>query len=531
MKQVHIKQESKQPGQRTIAEIISSTKHLPSSAALTNSNVFWKDREVLQEYALLTRESTLFKKFNPGDGKMVRDAYREVILKLCSNLPERYNYFEDLSEIAKKSGTTADQVVKLALSQLRAGTLKLDSLGRVENAKEIGNEFSQVYEFLFKNVDMFFIFDKEQLSDRKFYLPQKYRDAIGEMVDEKDVAAVIIAKEMPERAKQEVRELCHDLGGTFWLNNGFLDKVKMSSHLRSYLKLGTVRVLCTKDRTTESNAIARSINEGMEEKHGFQDHCLSRLMDYLIQNEKSESLKDALKLGFVVGVVVKLIDLVAPKWLHVIAGVIDDIVFGILPDVFQSIVRGVGTKWEQLKKAGSVFFGGAVGLPASFLFGWVSTLLYHQGAPLAERMLAGFCFAIACGIGTVGTSIAAVIREFKAIKKFYAENGLEGSTKIYLKKAFQDSILRVPFRIGHTIIGLPAQIAFGMAAGAFNFFHHWVFVSVEGMLETILGIAVAFSFSHYATRNHRNAMRKHKASDLPEIKAMEPKQSHTWPTE
>ena len=535
-------------GQRTITKIMRSTKHSPYGPVAAGGTVPWKDREVMQEYALLSHNSAIFKKFNPGEGQMVRSAYAEVILKLCSNLVKRYNYFDELSAIPDKSGITTYKLIDLAVSQLKEGTLKLDSLGRVENAKEIGNEFSQVYEFLFKRTDLFFIFDKEQLSDGRFYLPQKYREAIGKMVDADDVAAVIIAKEMPERAKKEVRELSDRLGGTFWLNNGLLDKVEMSTLLRNYLKYGSVRVLCTKDRTAESNAIARAINEGIDEKHGFQAHQTERLMDYLVHSEKGESLKGALKICIPMVGAIKVLDHFFPGLTHVVGGALDDIFGAILPDASQSMGKGESPAEDGItrnflqramrsiqsfaKRAGHaipVALAGMAFIPSAFLFGYLSKVLYAPDSSVARKFLAGACFGLACGIGTVGTSIAATLREKKAIAKFHKDNGLPKGN--YLKKAIHDSIFRIPFRIGHTVWGLPLQIGMSAAAAATSaaVFSHWLFVSGVGMMETILGMIFAFGYTHYAEREHRKIMRKLRVSDLPTIKTSAQKQEHTWP--
>jgi len=495
----------------------------------------------MHEYELLGK-SGVFREFKQGEGQLVRLAYREVIVKLCRRFPDRYNYHDEIAEIAKSEGyASGEELILKALSQVDIAPLKLSSLGRLTNYKEVPKEFSLLYGFLFKKADLFFIFERGQLSDRELYLPKKYREAIGRMVDDGDVAMVVIAKDMPEKAKEEVREISDRLGGTFWLNNGLLDHVDMPHGLRHYLKHGPVRVLCKNGEGTVSNALARAINKGVEEKGGFQKHQLERLMDYLVHSEKGESLKGALKVCLPVLGAIKLLHHFAPGLMHVVGGALDDIFGAILPDASQSMKSGVRKEKDgnfvqrqvanardfasRASHAISVALTGMAFIPFAFVFGAISRALYRPGASIATKLAVGAFFGLACGIGTVGTSIAATVREMKAIKKFYHEHALPKTN--YLSRAFYDSVLRIPFRVGHTIWGLPLQIGVSAAVAAVSalLYAHWLFVSGVGMLETLLGMAFAFGYTHYAAREHRKMMRRLRVPDLPEIAQPEQKQS------
>ena len=48
------------------------------------------------------------------------------------------------------------------------------------------------------------------------------------------------------------------------------------------------------------------------------------------------------------------------------------------------------------------------------------------------------------------------------------------------------------------MIGVPFQIALGIAAGAFGFFHNTIFIMIEGMAETLLGAATTFAYPRIA---------------------------------
>ncbi len=281
----------------------------------------------------------------------------------------------------------------------------------------------------------------------------------------------------------------------------------------------------------------------MEEKNGFQKHQLERLMDYLVHSEKGESLKGALKICIPMVGAIKVLDHFFPGLTHVVGGALDDIFGAILPDASQSMGKGErlandGISRNFLQRAMRdaksfakraahaipVAIAGMAFIPSAFLFGYLSKVLYAPDSSVGRKLIAGACFGLACGIGTVGTSIAATLREKKAIAKFHKENNLPKGN--YLKKAIHDSIFRIPFRIGHTVWGLPLQIGMSAAAAATSatVFSHWLFVSGIGMMETILGMIFAFGYTHHAEREHRKAMRKLHVSDLRDPMAAEQNQ-------
>ena len=77
----------------------------------------------------------------------------------------------------------------------------------------------------------------------------------------------------------------------------------------------------------------------------------------------------------------------------------------------------------------------------------------------------------------------------------------------------------VPFRVGHTLIGVPFQLALGAAAGAFGFFTHSAFVMVEGMAETLLGAATAYAYPKVSAAINRTQLSKVNVTDSSDTKA------------
>ena len=70
----------------------------------------------------------------------------------------------------------------------------------------------------------------------------------------------------------------------------------------------------------------------------------------------------------------------------------------------------------------------------------------------------------------------------------------------------------MPFRIGHTVIGVPSQVALGAAAaGAFGFFNSDYFVAAIGAAETLFGVATAFLYPKWADKQHLQRLKSVKA--------------------
>jgi hypothetical protein len=249
--------------------------------------------------------------------------------------------------------------------------------------------------------------------------------------------------------------------------------------------------------------ITEAINDHLEIHGGFEDTHWLRVVKGVAQDEKKESLKQALGVCIPIVVVIKIVEHVLPGILHAIGGMLDDLFGAIIPDVSQSMGDRKLPVKIRFKNAWPVLKGGLVTLPFAFGLGWFSAVLHGMSEATVIHMLSGVIFAFACCLGTLGTSIAAFKKAYASIGKLQNDRNygyLVADLNIYekIKLAFKESIMDVPFRVGHTMIGVPFQIVLGIAAGAFGFFHNTLFIMIEGMAETLLGAVTTFTYPRIA---------------------------------
>lgn len=407
--------------------------------------------------------------------------------------------------------------VHAALEQLKAHFEKLclSPEGRIINPEEIGGHFNALLRIVSNNVDLFVIYDESQLDEPHLPLSQSYKEEFRKIVARGEAAAVLLVKHPPGETALEIRKVSEkSLQGlmSLWSDEHFQETSEIRDSLRDYLQHATVKVLHT-GNDPEVDKIAGSINQHLEKHGGFEDSHWIRVVKGVAQDEKKESLKQTLGVCIPIVVVIKIIEHVLPNILHAVGGVLDDLFGAIIPDVSQSLGHSALPFSERFKKSWPVLKGGLITLPLAFAMGWFSAKLYGMSASLVIHMLAGILFALACCAGTLGTSVAAFRKAYIAVGKLqedkkhaYLVARLSNFEKI--KLAFNESIMDVPFRMGHTVIGVPFQVALGIAAGAFGFFDNSLFIMVEGMAETLLGSITAFVYP-YIARFKRNARLRH----------------------
>jgi hypothetical protein len=272
----------------------------------------------------------------------------------------------------------------------------------------------------------------------------------------------------------------------------------VSPALKDYLDYATVRIITTAKDTT-LNQLARGINTQLERAGGFEDRRWTALVKGVTQGDRHHALKEALTVCGPVVIGVKLLESLAPFLMHTIGGALDDLVGAILPDVSQSMGKRGESFASRLKEAWPVLKAGLASLPLAMGCGWLASTLYAGSTSVAVHALSGGLFALACSLGTLGTSIGAYRKASQAIERLRSDRSIGHEIERLgswerVKVALQESIFDVPFRVGHTVIGVPLQLALGVAAGIGGFFHNGSFVMAEGMLETILGAATAFSY-------------------------------------
>jgi hypothetical protein len=445
------------------------------------------------------------------------DMYIEILQKLFverEGEKQRYIYNRKIEKVGMKKFSLGSQnFVEAALEQLRAHfkELRPSPGGRILNPKEIGDHFNALIQIVSKNVDLYVIYEESQLDGPHLPLSPSYKEEFRKIVARGEAAAVLLVKRPPQETALEIREVSEkSLQGlmSLWTDRHFRQTSEIRENLRNYLQYATVRVLQT-GYDPEVDKITDSINQHLEKHGGFEDTHWIRVVKGVAQDEKKESLKQTLAVCIPIVVVIKIVEHVLPNILHAVGGVLDDLFGAIIPDVSQSMGHKELPARERFKKAWPVLKGGLITLPLAFAMGWFSAKLYGMSGSVVIHMLAGVLFALACCAGTLGTSIAAFRKAYTAVEKLqkdkkhaYLVSRLSGFEKV--KLAFNESIMDVPFRMGHTVIGVPFQVALGIAAGALGFFHSSLFIMIEGMAETLLGSITTLVYS-YIVRFKRNA--------------------------
>jgi len=453
--------------------------------------------------------------------RKIRDMYIEIIRALFigeKHGKQRCIYNRKVEKVGmNKFRERNETFIHGALNQLKANynELHLSPQGRILNPKRVGDYFEALMRILSNNVDVFVIYDDKQLNGAHLPLSRSYKEEFRKIVDRGEAAAVLLVKHPPEETALEIRKVSEkSLQGllSLWTNAHFQQTSEIRSGLRNFIQHATVRVLHT-GQNPEVAAVSERINEHLEEHGGFEDTQWIRVVKGVAQDDKKESLKQTLGVCVPIVAIIKIVEHVVPNILHAIGGILDDLFGAIIPDVSQSMGENDRPMEERFKKAWPVLKGGLVTLPLAFGLGWFSAKLYGMSGSIGVHMLAGVLFALACCAGTLGTSIAAFRKSYKAIgelekdkKHAYLVSNLSTSEKI--KLAFHESIMDVPFRLGHTMIGVPFQIVFGIAAGAFGFFNSTVFIMVEGMAETILGTVSTFIFAYIARIKRNTRLRR-----------------------
>jgi hypothetical protein len=453
--------------------------------------------------------------------KKIRDMYIEIIQKLFisdSYGKQRCIYNRKVERVGhKKFGMRRQNFVHAALNDLKAHfqLVHLDAKGRILNPKQMGKYFNALFRIVSNNVDLFVIYDRSQLDSNHLPLSPSFKEVFGKIVDKGEAAAVLLVKHPPEETGREIHKITEkSLHGvmSLWADEKFQRTSDIRDGLKDYLHHATVRVIST-GYDPEINAMIKGINEHLERHGGFEDTHWIRVVKGVSQDEKKESLKQALGVCVPIIVAIKIVEHVMPTILHAVGGMLDDLFGAIIPDVSQSIGDKELPRGERYKQAWPVLKGGLVTLPVAFALGWFSAKLHAMSDSVILHMLAGVIFAFACCAGTLGTSFGAIKKAYASIEKLQKDKKHGYLVADYgffdkVKLAFKEAIMDVPFRVGHTVIGVPFQILLGMAAGAFGFFHNSIFIMVEGMAETLLGSAAAFAYPWIARLRRNSRLRR-----------------------
>lgn len=443
--------------------------------------------------------------------KKIRDIYMEIIGKLFIRNKEggkRSIYKHEADRAGEeKFKLRGHNFVHAALFELKThfNQLKLSPTGKILNPGQIGEHFDVLYRIISDNVDLYVLYEHNQTHSAELPLSNSFKKEFRKIIDHDEAAAILLVKHPPEEISREIHKVTeqnfHGLM-TLWSDEKFQKTSDIRRSLKEYLHHATVIIINT-GCNPEVDKITTGINDHLERHGGFEDSHWLRVVKGIAQDEKKESLKQALSVCVPIVVAIKILEHIIPQFLHAVGGILDDIFGAIIPDVSQSMGDKSLPLKERFKNALPILKGGLITLPIAFVLGYFSAVLYRETTDPALHMLAGVMFALACSLGTIGTSLAAVRKAYLSIGELqkdkehgYLVANLSDFEKI--KLAFKESIMDVPFRVGHTLIGVPFQIALGMAAGAFGFFHSSIFIMVEGMAETLLGAATAFAYPKIA---------------------------------
>jgi len=415
---------------------------------------------------------------------------------------EGYNYMPELGKKAEKLGLPPGKLLAKAREQLESPCLRFDRKGRIRGAKKAGNELAAVLGCTYENMKVFVVADGAQLSGGNSPLPKGYYGKFDAINGMGDATVVAFAKALPSSLQSEAREIgkekFHSLS---WLDNPLLwHHAGMSGNMLNFLRHDTIWVGCT---GTECRLVAMQMDRELEQPHGFERQYMKRLVRAMSEKEKADTLSSVLLVCGAVAGIIEGLKHIYPVAMYVAGGALSDVFGAIIPDVSQSVshVKEQSAShakrfWSKAKAGWKVFLGGAAGLPFALAAGWLASYLYSPAAPMEIRVLAGALFGLACAAGTVGTSVAATIGAYRAFSSLEKEGmKAKASTGKRAWEAMNEAILKVPFRIGHTVLGLPLQLAYGMLAGAFLFFDKSWFVISEGVLEIVLGALFAFTYT------------------------------------
>lgn len=433
-------------------------------------------------------------------------AWRTTYTKLFTSAngeKRRLVYDQELAALERSRGYAPGSLLERALSELSAARLKIvaDKQGKIANPSEIGVAFAAVYKLVSEKVDVSVAINRSQLVAPAFPVSGKTAECLMPIVNSGNAVIVMVVKEPPKSVAQELRRLADEkFGGivALWQNRDLWDRVGASPELQDYLRFATVRVMTTAKDASLSQ-LARGVNERLEKEGGFEDARWIALVKGVAQGDRNHALREALMVCGPVVLGVKFLESFAPGMMHTIGGALDDLFGAIIPDVSQSMGKKSLPLAERLKEAWPVLKAGLASLPIAMGCGWLAATLHASSSSAGMHALSGALFALACSLGTVGTSVGAYTKTIRTLEKLRSDETIGYQIEKLgawgrMKLALQESIFDVPFRVGHTVIGVPLQFALGITAGVGGFFHNGLFIMAEGMLETILGAATAFGY-------------------------------------
>lgn len=433
-------------------------------------------------------------------------AWRTVLTKLFVSAKadkQHLVYDGELATVERARGDAPNTLLAKALDELQARQFVVvgDTSGGIANPQDVGESFAAVYKLATQKVDVAVATNRKQLLSDDFPLSSDMARDLMPIIKDGHAAIVMLVKEPPVSAAQELRTIADErFGGliSLWQHRELWERIGVSAALRDYLNHATVRVVTTASDPALKQ-LAKGVNIRLEREGGFEDAQWTTVVKGVTQGDRHHALKEALTVCGPVVIGVKALESFAPGLMHTVGGALDDLFGAILPDVSQSMGKKGAPFMERMKDAWPVLKAGLASLPLAMGCGWLAATLYAGSTSLAVHALSGGLFALACSLGTLGTSLGAYRKASQSIEKLRSDPVVGEHIETLgswgrMKLALQESIFDVPFRVGHTVIGVPLQFALGITAGVGGFFHNGLFVMAEGMLETLLGAGTAFGY-------------------------------------
>lgn len=459
----------------------------------------------------------------------VQESYGDIIQKLFIDREdgkERCLYRVELDAVARKLGSTPELLLRGAAQELRehGERAKIDRYGRITNPKSIGPYFAALMPVIARNIDLYVIHDQEQLSSRAIPFSDSYKEQFRAVLARGESIIALLVKNPPKEAVVEIEELSKrhfDGVMSFWSDAQFRERVPKSQKLSDWMARATIRVLCTGEDQACKDTM-KAVNESIE--RSLEGDQLVRAIRQITHNYQRKAFWTA---AVIVGPIMAAVPGIeaAGKWVerisqtpglaekivHTVGGALDDVA-SVAANAMQSMV-GTGSLWEKVKRGLPALTGGLGGIPVAMGLCLGSSYLYETGVhPL--QLLGGVMFALGCSLGTVGASIGEyreTLHRIKGLEKSPAIGDLVAAMSPWQKRwcAFKDAILNVPFRLGHSVIGVSLQVGLAIAAVEGGFFKNPHFVTVEGVLESVAGVAAALAIPFFMRKSHQSKIRDH----------------------
>ena len=177
--------------------------------------------------------------------KRIRDIYIEVIQRLFISNREggaKSIYKHKVERAGKKHfELRGHNFVHAAIFEFKTHfrQVKLDSMGKIRNAEQIGKHFAVLYRVISDNVDLFALYNERQLDSPALPLSRSFKREFRKILSQNEAAAILLVKHPPEEISREIHNVTEQsLHGlmTLWSNERFQKTSDIRRGLKNYLQ-------------------------------------------------------------------------------------------------------------------------------------------------------------------------------------------------------------------------------------------------------------------------------------------------------